>query len=141
MIAINVRLELDEEDRRAIASHLAGNPVRRLATRAEVRTLVEQRIRALCTYETPAPAYPAPPRGRSMFREMEPGRVRDEATARQLLTMATFEPASYVPVGMVGQDVIVELRDGTSVVRQRINPQGGASTCRTDSYAVIGRAG
>lgn len=38
---VNVKLSLDDDERRALASYLVGKPVKRLATRAEVNEIVK----------------------------------------------------------------------------------------------------
>jgi hypothetical protein len=43
----NIRLELDDDARRALASLIAGKPVKRLATRAEVCDFVRGSVDAL----------------------------------------------------------------------------------------------
>jgi len=56
---VNVKLSIDDDTRRAIASYIAGKPVKRLATRADVNRLVNELLLLAIAGRAPKPA-PAP---------------------------------------------------------------------------------
>jgi hypothetical protein len=56
---VNVKLSLTDDQRRALASSIAGKPVKRLATRADVNELVKDLLAA--TMAGSAPSLPTVP--------------------------------------------------------------------------------
>lgn len=60
---VNVKLSLSDDERRALACYLAGKPVKRLATRADVNRLVTELLSAALRgrpVDTPIPDTPVP---------------------------------------------------------------------------------
>lgn len=52
---VNVKLSLDDDQRRRLASYIAGKPVKRLATRGDVNAIVQELLQSALKGRSPAP--------------------------------------------------------------------------------------
>ena len=70
---VNVKLSLSDDERRALAGYLAGKPVKRLATRADVNAIVAELLSAaLATSRYPDTRQPGNPEADTREAELPP---------------------------------------------------------------------
>ena len=132
---IRLTLDIDDDKRQIIAQRVTGRRVKRLATRVEVRELLEGLLSRYCDEASRAPEDTNPVRKITMT---ENGPIK--LTEAQHTMRADFESLGYVVAGIGDGDLVMEKRGIGSMIRQRIAPNGLVRTCRTGSWVPIGSA-